>query len=196
MVIFIVHSQLGVITLLGCLVLLSLAWLNEIAMNAPIDKANESNIRNLQQVDIAMRNAEVIEAMGMTDTIARGWHGVNKKVSALQSLASYRSAVIQALTKTLRLDLQIVIIGWGAYLALSHQMTAGGIIAASILASRALSPFEAAISIWKNIVETRKAYDRINNSLESMVTWLPGISLPQPERSPCGGEYCLWDCKP
>jgi ATP-binding cassette subfamily B protein len=181
LVVFMIHFDLGLITLLSCVLLLGLAWLNEVAMHKPLDEASEKNVVNLQHVDIAMRNSEAIQAMGMTETIAERWREVNHKVSALQSLASYRSAIIQGFTKFFRLVMQIAIIGWGAYLALHNQITSGSIIAASILMGRTLSPFESAIATWKNIVETRKAYHRLNDSISRMDTKLAGISLPVPE---------------
>ncbi len=181
LVVYLIHPDLGHITLIGCLILLGLAWLNEIAMHKPLDEANEHNVHNLQQVDIAMRNAEAIEAMGMTETLASRWRIVNQKVTALQSVASYRSAIIQGFTKFFRLDLQIAIIGWGAYLALHNQITSGAIIAASILTGRAFAPFESAISTWKVLVEARKSYHRLNDSINTMDTRVTGISLPVPE---------------
>jgi PrtD family type I secretion system ABC transporter len=180
-VIFIIHLQLGMITLLGCIMLFAFAWLNDIAMHKPLDDANEASVKNFQQVDIAMRNAEVIEAMGMTATIAKHWSKANNRVTELQSLASYRSSVVQAATKFSRLGLQISITGWGAYLALNNEITSGSIIAASILAARALAPFDAAISIWKSLVETRKSYHRLYGALSAMAQRQAGISLPAPE---------------
>ncbi len=180
-VIFCMHIQLGVITLLGSGLLLFFAWLNELAMKKPLEEANSINVKNYQQVDIAMRNAEVIEAMGMTQAVAGYWQRVNRKVMALQSLAGNRSAIIQALTRFFRLDLQIAITGWGAYLALNQELTPGGIIAASILAARALAPFDAAISIWRSAIEARSSYRRLNDQLNAMATQMPGISLPSPE---------------
>jgi ATP-binding cassette subfamily B protein len=180
-VIFIIHTQLGFITLFGCVLLLVFAWLNEVAMQKPLDDANEANVMNFQQVDIAMRNAEVIEAMGMTSTIAERWQKVNHLVTGLQSLASYRSAIIQSLTRFARLDLQIAITGWGAYLALHNEITSGGIIAASILAGKALAPFDAAISTWKSVVEARKSYQRLDEVLAAMPANPSGISLPAPQ---------------
>lgn len=180
-VVFLIHWSLGMITLFGCLALLVLAWLNELAMHKPLDEANEANVRNLTQVDIAMRNAEVIEAMGMTGTIADRWRRENEKVMALQSRASYRSSAVQAMTKFVRLFLQITIMGWGAYLALDQSITSGAIIAASILTARALAPFEAAITTWKMLVEARKSYHRLHDVIEAMGTREAGISLPEPE---------------
>lgn len=180
-VIFVIHTQLGVITLFGCGLLLLFAWLNEIAMHKPLDEANEASVKNFQQVDIAMRNAEVIEAMGMTGIIAERWQEMNHKVTALQSLASYRSAIVQGVTRFVRLGLQIAITGWGAYLALHNEITSGSIIAASILSGRALTPFDSAISTWKSLVEMRKAYHRLQESLSHMAIRMPGISLPSPQ---------------
>lgn len=180
LVIYVVHPDLGNISLIGCIILFGLAWLNEIAMHKPLDEASEHNVKNMQQVDIAIRNAEAIEAMGMTDTIAKRWSVINKNVSLLQSLASYRSAIIQAFTKFFRLGLQIAIIGWGAYLAMHNQITSGSIIAASILTGRVFAPFESAIATWKTLVETRKSYHRLKDSISAMSGRMGGISLPAP----------------
>jgi len=180
LVIYVMNPDLGNITLIGCVILLLLAWANEIAMQKPLDEASENNVKNLQHVDIAMRNAEAIEAMGMTETLAMRWKAVNKQVTSLQSLASYRSAIIQSVTKFFRLVLQIAIIGWGAYLALHNQITSGSIIAASILTGRTFAPFESAISTWKIFVDARKAYHRLNYNISLMDTRLEGISLPVP----------------
>lgn len=180
LVIYIIHPDLGHISLIGCAILFGLAWMNEIAMHKPLDEASEHNIKNMQQVDIAIRNAEAIEAMGMTEAITRRWGAINKNVSLLQSIASYRSAIIQAFTKFFRLTLQIAIIGWGAYLAIHNQITSGSIIAASILTGRVFAPFESAISTWKHLVETQKSYKRLKESINAMDDRRDGISLPTP----------------
>ncbi len=180
-VIFCMHVQLGMITFFGSALLMALAWFNELAMKKPLDEANALNVRNYQQVDIAMRNAEAIEAMGMTKAVSEYWQKINSKISSLQSLASNRSAIVQALTRFLRLDLQIAITGWGAYLALNHELTSGGIIAASILAARALAPFDAAIAVWKSAIDARTSWHRLNAELNAMTAATPGISLPAPK---------------
>ena len=180
-VIYFIHPELGTITLAGCIVLLGLAWINELAMRHPLDDANRINMQNFQQIDIAMRNAEVIEAMGMTSTVAAFWQRANRKMTSLQSLASYRSAIIQAITRFLRMSLQIAITGWGAYLALHNDITSGSIIAASILAARALAPFDAAIAVWKSLVEAREAYESLQKSLLDVPVRPEGITLPEPQ---------------
>jgi ATP-binding cassette subfamily B protein len=181
LVLFIIHPQLGYITFFGCVLLLILAYLNEISIRKLLDEANEANVKNFIQVDIAMRNAEAIESMGMTGRISEYWHQINNKVTNLQNLASCRSAIVQSGSRVLRLSLQIAITGWGAYLAVHNEITSGSIIAASILSGRTLSPFEAAISSWKSFVDVRKSYHRLSGELENMGEQLPGISLSAPE---------------
>jgi len=180
-VIYCIHFDLGNLTLAGCVLLLGLAWINEIAMRKPLDEANRINARSFGQLDIAMRNAEVVEAMGMSDAVADFWQKANGKTTQLQSLASYRSCIIQAITRFLRLSLQVAITGWGAYLALHNQITSGSIIAASILAGRALQPFDAAIGVWKSLVEAREAYASLQKSLTRMPPRQEGITLPEPQ---------------
>jgi ATP-binding cassette subfamily B protein len=181
LILFIIDAELGIITLFGCILLLGLAWLNEISMRKLLNNANEASVKNFAQVDIAMRNAEAIEAMGMTHVFAQYWQKINHKVTALQSLASYRSAIVQAMSKISRLTLQIAITGWGAYLALHNEITSGSIIAASILSGKALAPFDSAISSWKSLIEVRKSYERLSEALASMTERITGISLPAPQ---------------
>lgn len=181
LILFIVHAELGCIALLGCVVMVTLAWLNELAMRQPLEEASDIDAKNLQQLDIAMRNAETIEAMGMAGAVIRHWYLGNQKATSLHDCANYRSAVMQALTKFIRLVLQLAVIGWGADLALHNEITSGSIIAASILMGRALAPFDASISTWKSLIETRKAYTRLHDALECMAMRQSGISLPVPQ---------------
>jgi ATP-binding cassette, subfamily B, bacterial len=180
MVCFLIHPIIGVIALIGCIVLVGFGALNEMAMRAPLDTASEAHQRNMQQMDIAMRNAEIIEGMGMRETICNRWMRDNRKIASLQAQASLRSAVLQSFAKFTRLVLQIAVIGCGAWLVLQHQLTAGAIIATSILTARAFSPFEAAISTWKNLMEARKSYGRLKKALAAMPHRDESLSLPVP----------------
>ncbi len=180
LILFIIDSSIGGIVLLGCLILLGLAWLNERAMRPPLDEANESNIANFQHMEMAQRNTDVIEAMGMKDAVIGRWQGRQDRVTRLQSQASGRSAIIQAFSRFFRLMLQIAVIGWGAYLALHNHISSGSIIAASILAGKAFAPFDAAISLWKSVIEAREAKARLQVYLSSMQDARQTVSLPPP----------------
>ena len=180
-VIFMMHWVQGLIALVGCLVLLGLAILNESIASKTLAAANESSVRTLGVAEIATRNAEVVEAMGMGSAVVQAWHKRNIEVSELQMLASNRSNIIMTVTKFFRLFIQVLVLGGGAYLALQHEITSGAIIACSILIGRALGPFEAAIGTWKAWVDCKKSYERLTQNIERAPVRLEGILLPEPK---------------
>jgi ABC-type protease/lipase transport system, ATPase and permease components len=110
-VLFIVHSVLGVLVTAGVIALFILAWLNESMMRLPLKHAGSHQLKGYQDIEFATRNADVIEAMGMRDTLIARWHGVQSKVNEWQGQATGRSAVIQGVTKFIRLTLQILVTG-------------------------------------------------------------------------------------
>lgn len=167
LVVFMVNPILGFVTLLGCFVLFGFAVITEVATKKLIDLSAKSAIRVNQVADTATRNAEMIEAMGMMGAILKDWKDHNRKNLDLQSISNGRANILYSASRVVRLSLQIAITGIGAWLALDNQMTVGGMIAASILAARALAPFEAAIGVWKSWVVAREAYHRLDKTYES-----------------------------
>lgn len=180
-IIFMIHPITGMIAVGGGVVLLLMAILNEYATKPPLNKANELAIGGLGQVDIAARNAEVVEAMGMMPAILHAWRKVNDQMIAEQSLASNRSNLISTTSKIIRMMLQIAVMGVGAYLTLMNEITLGGIIAGSILIGKALAPFETAIETWKQVITARKSYERMKITLGNQVVRNTAMSLPVPE---------------
>ncbi|NDF12605.1 MAG: type I secretion system permease/ATPase [Proteobacteria bacterium] len=180
-VIFMIHWSMGVILSIGAITLLILTMLNEAAMRKPLGDANEKSVRNMGKLDLAMRNAEVIGAMGMEQQLVDRWGADNSEVLKLQNVASTRSAIILSISKTFRSFLQIAIYAFGAYHVLGHEMTVGSVIACSILSSRALAPFETSISTWSTIDSARKAYTRLKETLRLVPERPKGISLPAPK---------------
>lgn len=178
-VLFIIHSLLGVLVTIGVIVLFALAWFNESLMRLPLRQAGTQQIKAMQDIEFATRNADVIEAMGMKNTLIARWHALQEKANDSQEIAGGRSALIQGVTKFVRLTLQILVTCVSAWLAIHGQVTIGAIIAASILASRALAPFEAAIGSWKALTEVRGAYHRLRDTMQTE-TRSEGISLPYP----------------
>lgn len=179
-VLFMVHSVLGFLVTGGVIALFVLAWLNESLMRLPLKQSGTHQLKNYQDIEFATRNADVIEAMGMRQTLIARWQGLQTKVNELQGQAAGRSAVIQGVTKFVRLTLQILVTGVAAWLAIRGEVTVGAIIAASILASRALAPFEAAIGSWKALTEARGAYGRLQHALQAEIRQ-EGMALPAPQ---------------
>jgi PrtD family type I secretion system ABC transporter len=174
---FIVHWSLGLLVIVGAILLLFMAWLNETSMRRPSQEAGIRQLRAMQELELATRNAEVTQAMGMVSALSTRWKAMQKTTSELQTKAGGRAAVIQGGTKFLRLSLQILVTCAAAWLAIYGHVTIGAIIAASILASRALAPFEAAIASWKSFTETRLAYYRLKKAFTDEVQQEP-MKLP------------------
>jgi PrtD family type I secretion system ABC transporter len=180
-VVWMIHPLPGMIALMGGIVLVVLALLNDIAGKEPLSDANEKAMRNFQSLETAVRNAEVIEAMGMEKALMKRWTSENEDVVALQSKASFRSNIISSITKTFRMLLQIGVIASGGYLVLQNELSVGGIIACSILAGRALAPFDQAIGSWNAFSSARKSYSRLTEMLVNVPEKRENISLPAPK---------------
>ena len=180
-VVFLLHPWLGILSLVGAVVLFILALCNEIASRSLLQDAEGVSMHAVRRAEAAVRNADVIGAMGMLPNVTNRWEEENAAALALQSKASARSGAITAASKFLRLTLQIAVLGLGAYLVLLNELGAGAMIAASILMARALAPVEMAIGSWRTAVGAREAYRRIVNLLEGVRAMNPGIELPQPQ---------------
>ena len=180
LVIFLIHPVIGWITVAGAGVLFGLALLNEAATRRRLGAASVAQMRAMRQVDTAVRNAEVIEAMGLFSGFALRWFKDVRLVLIDQERASDRAALILSATKFVRLVLQIIVLAVGAWLVVLQDMTAGAMIAGSIVMGRALAPVEQAIGTWKGVVTAHAAYQRLRSFLADAPTGSEGMSLPAP----------------
>jgi ATP-binding cassette, subfamily C, type I secretion system permease/ATPase len=181
LVIFLLHPMLGVFALFGAIALFALALTNEIMTREPLSEANTKSIETLKQTDLAMRNAEVIQAMGMMPSIIERWYKKNAEVLSAQLEANNRASIILSSSKFLRLALQLLMLGLGAFFVVKGQLTPGAMIAASILLTRALAPVEQAIGAWKQLVAARQAYHRLEQHFQMESQRGAGIQLPTPK---------------
>jgi len=179
-VIWIMHPLLGLVGIGGAILLFTAAVLNEYVSRKPLGEAERITLSNQQQISAAVYGAEAIEAMGMRPSILARWIGRNEEAASLQSQASDGSALLVGLTKFVRMLVQILILGIGGYLVLRADLTAGGMIAASILLGRALAPVEQSISIWRNLVTARGAWARVLETLNRHPNRDEKIHLPVP----------------
>lgn len=183
LVIFFIHPVNGWMTVSGAVSLIALAWLNERMTKSHLQKANESHVIAMQAVESLTRNAEVIDAMGMTDNITKNWQVLNKALTDHSTKASSRASVVSAITKGVRMTIQMATMGMGAVLVIKNQMSAGGIIATSILAGKALGPFDAAMTIWKSWIASKKSYSRLNQVINDWEASEKPMALPEPKGS-------------
>ncbi|WP_456791932.1 type I secretion system permease/ATPase [Bradyrhizobium sp. USDA 4506] len=179
-VIFVLHPFLGAFAL-GCTCLLILmAVLNEWRVKLPLMEAGESSARNYSFTEMSLRNTEVVRAMGMTDGLLQRWRRDRDRMLERQVVASDRAATMQSLIRFLRLAMQSLILGLGAYLVIERMTTAGSMFAASILLGRTLQPVEQLVGSWRNLVSARAAFLRIRDLLSASPAQGPGLSLPRP----------------
>ncbi|KTD06743.1 type I secretion system permease/ATPase [Legionella jamestowniensis] len=180
-VIFLLHPILGLISTLGAILLFLCALANEFATKKVMENANNLAISNTNETGATLRNAEVIQAMGMLFSLINNWYSNNEKVLFLQTQSSKVSGYILSLSKFLRLCLQILILGVGAYYVLTNQITSGMMIAASILMSRALAPVEQAIGAWKQFQNFKQAKHRLEPHFKFKSDRKSGLKLPRPK---------------
>ncbi|SAL12420.1 type I secretion system ATPase [Caballeronia udeis] len=179
-VIFLFNVWLGLFALAGSVVLLALAILNERVSRRPLAEATTLSIRSTTLATSNLRNAEVIEAMGMLPNLMARWSVLNSGFLARQAEASEKAAMVGNVTKFVRVALQSLVLGVGALLAIDGKVSPGMMIAGSILMGRALSPLELVISVWRQWSGARSAYDRLVDLLDANPARRIGMSLPPP----------------
>jgi ATP-binding cassette subfamily C exporter for protease/lipase/ATP-binding cassette subfamily C protein EexD len=179
-VIFLFHPLLGVIAAGGALALLGLTVLNERLMRKPLGNLQQHGRASGHFIDLGLRNAEVVTALGMTSSLTRRWEAHNDRVLELQSTASRRSGFMSSLTKFLRQLLQVGMLGAGAYLVIDQHVSGGVMIAATILLGRALAPVELLIAGWKSLIDARGALQRLDKLLAARDDATVPTELPVP----------------
>ena len=178
---FILHPLIGWYSLLGALVIVGLTLINELATRGPLSQANQMAVTSNNFATNNLRNAEVIEAMGMLGHLRSRWYERYKNLIALQAVASDRAGSISALSRFVRVSLQSLVLGLGAYLVIKGEVTPGGMIAGSILLGRALAPIELLINTWKHLISARSSYDRLEKMLNQFPAPQETMRLPAPK---------------
>ena len=182
-VIFFFEPALGFFALGGTVLLVILAYVNERVTKKPLAEANSMAIAANTQATNNLRNAEVIESMGMLPNLMSNWFKLHGKFLHLQAEASEKAGIVGAVTKFVQISLQSLVLGFGALLVIEGKMTAGMMIAASILVGRALAPVQQLIGVWKTFSGTRSSYERLVALLDANPKRDVGMSLPKPQGS-------------
>ena len=180
-VIFLFHPALGFFALFGTIVIIVLAYINEKISHQPLSEANSMAVASTNVASNNLRNAEVIEAMGMLPNIQSRWYKLHSRFLSLQAEASEKAGIVTALSKSFNVALQSLLLGLGALLVLENSITPGMMIAGSILFGRAVAPVQLLISVWKQIGSTRSAYERLVKLLELNPAREAGMALPKPQ---------------
>src|SRR4051812_6143732 len=180
LVIALFHPLLGVIALIGALTMLALAYLNERFTHRPLERAQAEGRRASRFIDTSVRNAEVVYALGMLPAVTRRWRDLNEAALAEQASATRAGAALSSSTKFARQIIQTAMLAAGAYIVIDMQVSAGVMMAATILLGRALAPVEQLVAGWRNLVEARAAWRRLTELLGKTVD-ATATELPAPQ---------------
>ena len=180
---FLIHPWLGVASTIGAVTLFTMTLLTECASRALARVVAQDAGKRQIMVEAQRRGGETIIAMGMGGASAQRWSAVNDRYIAATASLSDVAGGFGSASKVLRLLLQSVILGLGAYLVIRQEMTAGAMVAASIMMGRALAPIETAIANWRAFIGARQSITRLSEALTRAAPKREVTLLPRPERS-------------
>ena len=180
LVIFVFNFWMGFFAFVSVALLVALAWLNEVVSRKPLSEANSVAIRSSNMATNNLRNAEVIEAMGMLPNMRARWYDQHIKFLKLQAEASQKASRVSSITKFVQIAVQSLILGLGALLVIMGEVTSGMMIAGSILLGRALAPVQQIIAVWRQWSSVLSAYHRLQKLLADNPPREPGMELPKP----------------
>ena len=181
LIVFLIHPLLSFVLILYMVVLFVLTLLTEKTTAPHLKKATEASIAGYAKADEIARNAQMIEAMGMRKAMIHYWFTSSGLSSYYQSISSDKAAIFTSMAKFVRHSQSIILTAFGAYLAINNEMTIGGMIAANILASKAIAPMEGLISSWKNLFVTKESLQRLNELLEKHTSTHQATKMPAPK---------------
>ena len=180
-VIFMTHWVLGIAATAGTLILLFLAWISEQRGRMPMLHAGHAVAKSLEMAETGQRNAEAITAMGMLGAYRARWQTLNGEGLGWQLLAADRLGGMSAVTKTVRLLMQSLMLALAAGLAITGAISSGSIIAATIIFGRALAPVEQVIGHWRGFIKARESYHKLEEVLSYAPPEKSRTEFPRPK---------------
>ncbi len=180
-VVFMLHPMLGWLAFSGVVLLVGLIAVSELVTRGLLNDSAAQSMRLLDSAETSVRNADAVQAMGMGGNLLKRWERANGQSLDLRDRANGRAGEVKALTRAIRMFLQIAVLGLGAWLVLDQELTPGGMIAGSILFGRAMAPIDQAIGSWRSAIAAREAYRRLTESLAGWSLGKTAFELPRPD---------------
>lgn len=179
--VYLIHPHLGYIVVIASVILFIVAFINQRLTARPFAEANSFLSRATLHLDSMSRNSQIINALAMIPEAVRIWGRDTAGSLQAQVRAQDRNIVMSSVSKGVRLLTQVAMLGWGAFLAIGGEITGGMVIAASIIAARALTPIEGAIEGWSGFTQFRASFARIKGLLQSSPFNFERLMLPEPK---------------
>ena len=179
LLITLMHPLLGLAAAVGACTLVTLGVITDRLTREHAEQVMSRSRASTKLAERLSRNAEAIIGMGMTSTVVGRWDAHHDELLQCQQQHVQTSSALAALARSIRQVLQVVMLGVGAWLVIDTQASAGIMIAATILLSRALQPVESLISGWRVLLDARGAWRRLAERSASMPV-KSSVVLPAP----------------
>ncbi len=180
-IIYLLHPALGVLATVGAIVVVLLTVVAELLARRPAARASEALLEQRTLAESGRRNAEVVQAMGLSARLGQRWDAVIHGYLNHQERLSDIVGAAGSLSKTLRMALQSLVLGLGAYLVIGGEASPGVIIASSILLGRSLAPVDAAIANWRGFLAFRHSYSQLAAAMSAFEGRNNLMELPPPQ---------------
>ena len=181
LILFLIHPLIGIVTTVGGLLLLTVAVIQDRTTRPALNEAATGAIRSYGFTDAALRNSEVVRAMGMLPNLRSQWTELRSHAVERSATAVERSTLASNVIKLLRMALQVLIIALGAWLVIGREMHPGMLFANMMISARALAPIERVVGASQGLVNGLQAFDRIKALLATYVPPPPATPLPRPD---------------
>ncbi|WP_374532473.1 type I secretion system permease/ATPase [Phenylobacterium sp.] len=179
-ILFIIDPIIGLVTMSGAGLLVLVAYLQDKATRPALKEANDAALRSYAFTDAALRNGEVVRAMGMVQPLGARWATFRSVTMERSANASERASVLSNVSKFIRQGIQVLIIALGAYLVVKGKIHSGLLFANMILAARALQPIERLVGSWDALNNGYRAYERLNTLFAEYKPTKATTTLPKP----------------
>ena len=181
--IFAINPLLGWSAVVGAIAQMGVAYMNERATRKPLNEANRSAAGAQQFAEASLRNAHVMESMGMLDAVHARWHKRQAEFLSHQAQASEGAGLWTAMSKLIQQLMGSVLLGLGAWLFLGNALNGGGsmMIIGSVLGGRVLAPLAQVVAQWNAVVNVRSAWARLEGLLAQVPEKPESMSLPAPK---------------
>ena len=181
--IFAISPVLGWASVLGAIAQLGVAYMNERATRKPLNEANRSAVGAQQFAEASLRNAHVMESMGMLDAVHDRWQKRQQEFVAYQATASEGAGLWTAMSKAVQQVMSSLLLGLGAWLLLKNMLNGGEsmMIIGSVLGGRVLAPLSQIVAQWNSVVNVRAAWSRLDNLLANVPVKPEAMPLPAPK---------------
>ena len=181
LVCLLIHPLIGLLVLVGSAMLALVAYLNQRETSEPLQRAHEAASRAYASQEQVLAGAENVRALGMRQAMVHRHLSERDSMMSEQTAASFASSRYVTISKFLRLALQSMALGLGAWLAINNSISVGAVFASSFLAGRALQPIEQILASWRSIAQAKNAYDKLNGLLATRESEITLTQLPPPE---------------